>query len=254
VKSSQIGFASLYDAQFQDYNHDLPFWLGLVERFGDPVLELGCGTARVLVPVLESGAAALGIDRDLAMLEIAQSRVSGSTQLKSHAGSLACMDLLCMGLQTQFALAIAPLNTLATVDDAGFIQILLQLSGLLQPHAALACELPNPSTALDPDHNPDDVLDTFMLKGGELGVQVQARTPAPKPGVQRVDWTYSILHPEGEVERVELKEDYYLRTPEELAGLCKAAGFSAPETYGDYDLQSYDETSPRLLVVLHRVP
>lgn len=245
---SKIGFASLYDAQYQDYTDDLPFWLALVERFGDPVLELGCGTARVLVPVLASGASALGLDRDLAMLEIAQSRVPGPTQ----GGSLACMDMRLMGLHAQFALAIAPLNTLATVDDAGFIRILLQLGGLLAPHAALACELPNPSTALDPDHDPEDLLDSFMLQGGEIGVQVQARTPAAPPGVQRVEWTYSILHPEGHVERVELNEDYYLRSPDELAGLCQAAGFSAPETYGDYDLQAFDETSPRLLAVLHR--
>lgn len=253
MHQSKIGFASLYDAQYQDYIEDLPFWLALVERFGDPVLELGCGTARVLVPVLASGASALGLDRDLAMLEIARSRIPGPTQRAPQGRSLACMDMLFMGLHAQFALAIAPLNTLATVDDAGFTRILHQLGGLLGPHAALACELPNPSTALDPDHDPEDLLESFMLQGGEIGVQVQARTPAALPGVQRVEWTYSILHPEGRVDRVVVNEDYYLRSPAELAGLCQAAGFSAPEAYGDYDLQAFDETSPRLLAVFHRV-
>ncbi len=253
MKQPGTGFASLYDAQYQDYEDDLPFWMALVERFGDPVLELGCGTARVLAQVIASGASALGLDRDLAMLEIAHSRLRGSPGHELHSGSLACMDILSMGLRAQFGLAIAPLNTLASVDDDGFVRLLRQLSSLLKPHAALACELPNPSTALDPDHDPEEILDSFLLSGSEIGVQVQAHTPPSPPGVQRVVWMYSILHPEGNVERVSVTEDYYLRPPDKLASLSKEAGFSVLELYGEYDLQAYAETSPRMLAVIRRV-
>jgi SAM-dependent methyltransferase len=53
---------------------DLPFWRTLVGRERPPVLELGCGTGRLLIPLAKTGVATVGIDRSEAMLTYARGR------------------------------------------------------------------------------------------------------------------------------------------------------------------------------------
>jgi len=55
---------------------DVPFWRRLVEARGGRVLELGCGTGRVTIPLARTGAATLvGIDRSEAMLARGRTRI-----------------------------------------------------------------------------------------------------------------------------------------------------------------------------------
>ena len=54
---------------------DVPFWRNLATRAGGPVLELGCGTGRIAVPVGRAGVHLVGIDRSAAMLARARRRV-----------------------------------------------------------------------------------------------------------------------------------------------------------------------------------
>ena len=48
---------------------DVTFWRGLAARAKGRVLELGCGTGRVLVPVARDGRRIVGIDRSTPMLD-----------------------------------------------------------------------------------------------------------------------------------------------------------------------------------------
>src|SRR5215471_13281022 len=53
---------------------DVAFWRSLAVREGARVLELGCGTGRVLVPLARTGLSVTGIDRSAPMLEYARRR------------------------------------------------------------------------------------------------------------------------------------------------------------------------------------
>ena len=53
---------------------DVAFWRSLAVREGAPVLELGCGTGRVLVPLARTGLSVTGIDRSAPMLDYARRR------------------------------------------------------------------------------------------------------------------------------------------------------------------------------------
>lgn len=54
---------------------DLAFWQRLAAAAKGPVLELGCGTGRVAIPVARGGATVIGIDRSASMLARARTRV-----------------------------------------------------------------------------------------------------------------------------------------------------------------------------------
>lgn len=68
-------------ARFYDWENartmgrkDVRFWQDFARREGGPVLELGCGTGRVIVPVARTGVPVVGIDRSAPMLAYARRR------------------------------------------------------------------------------------------------------------------------------------------------------------------------------------
>lgn len=54
---------------------DIAFWKRMASAVKGPVLELGCGTGRVALPVAREGATVVGIDRSAPMLARARKRV-----------------------------------------------------------------------------------------------------------------------------------------------------------------------------------
>src|SRR5690348_6726179 len=54
---------------------DVPFWRNLAVHAGGPVLELGCGTGRIALPLGRAGVHVVGIDRSDAMLARARTRL-----------------------------------------------------------------------------------------------------------------------------------------------------------------------------------
>jgi ubiquinone/menaquinone biosynthesis C-methylase UbiE len=72
-------------ARFYDWENaqtmgrrDVRFWQRLASRTAGQVLELGCGTGRVAIPVAKAGARVVGIDRSESMLARARKRVRRS--------------------------------------------------------------------------------------------------------------------------------------------------------------------------------
>ena len=60
--------ARLYHAQYQTYEADLPFWLTLARDAGGPILEMGCGTGRLVTALTQLGYHVIGLDHDQAMI------------------------------------------------------------------------------------------------------------------------------------------------------------------------------------------
>lgn len=64
-------YAAFYDWENAQtvQRRDVAFWQGLAAAADGPVLELGCGTGRITVPVAREGARVVGIDRSAPMLD-----------------------------------------------------------------------------------------------------------------------------------------------------------------------------------------
>src|SRR5215216_3132795 len=69
----------LYDLEHAGFRDDIELYLRLAEVVGDPILELGCGTGRVLLPLAAAGHRITGIDRSRPMLERARSTLKTNT-------------------------------------------------------------------------------------------------------------------------------------------------------------------------------
>jgi ubiquinone/menaquinone biosynthesis C-methylase UbiE len=112
-------------AQFYDWENaqtmgrrDVKFWQRLAQRTHGRILELGCGTGRVAIPMAKTGARVVGIDRSASMLTRARTRVRRS----KLAGSLQLVrgDVRVLPFPpASFALVAAPYGILQSLlDDA----------------------------------------------------------------------------------------------------------------------------------------
>ncbi len=237
-------FARLFDAQYADYEEDLPFWIHLAATYGDPILELGCGPGRVLRALLRQGHRVEGLDQEPAMLVRARRHLGG----QSGRGPLHQADLATFALGRTYALILIPCNTLAHLPHDRARQAFHAARRHLRPGGALAFELPNAADAVAETVD-DEPLDVFLEPETGHAVQVYARTGSLAPEVAQVEWVYDELLPEGEVRRHTHRMAYHLWEPNELEQALRKAGYREIALFGDYNRAPLTSDSPRLLVV-----
>ncbi len=121
---------------------DVPFWRRLAEQARGPVLELGCGTGRITLPLACAGVRVVGIDRSASMLARARRRVQ-----RARLGTFARLvrgDIRHLPFTpvTRFDLAIAPYGVLQSLlSEADLRAALAAVHGRLAPGGTFGLEL-----------------------------------------------------------------------------------------------------------------
>ena len=247
MTSSNQDLARLFDAQYADFTEDLPLWLALAERHGSPLIELGCGTGRVLLNLARAGHEAYGLDANPAMLARAASRLD--TQLAGRV-TLGAVDLRDFSLPKRFRLALAPLNVLAELSELHLLQALSAIKRHLKPKGVLAMDLPNPSQSMLDPADEDEPLDIFVEPESGNPIQVSAQQrDLPGNEAIAVSWYYDELLPDGVVSRHQFDATYYLRAPETIQRLLVKSGYADVSLFGDYEFGAYGESSKRMILV-----
>ncbi len=101
-------YPAFYDCFELGQPGDVRFYVEEAQRAGAPVLELGCGTGRTLIPVAQAGIDIVGLDRSPAMLSIANRNVAGlSAQTQRHI-ELVQGDMRSFYVEKRFSLVMIP--------------------------------------------------------------------------------------------------------------------------------------------------
>src|ERR1700682_6071049 len=86
VQAEQPGgdaqLASLYDVFA--FDGDLPLYLELAREQGQRVLEIACGSGRVLVPLARAGFDVVGIDVSAHMLALAETKLDAASRANAR--------------------------------------------------------------------------------------------------------------------------------------------------------------------------
>ena len=133
--------AQLYHAHHNRHSNDLPFWLKLAARQNGPILELGCGTGRVLIALARAGYPAYGLDHDAEMLTLLQLKAGSDPASRCHFFQA---DMAAFHLARLFSLILLPCNTLSTLPTGTRHAALTHIRQHLSPNGLFAASLPEP--------------------------------------------------------------------------------------------------------------
>ncbi len=249
--------ARVYDLQHAHFLDDLTLYLRLARSFGPEamILELGCGSGRLLLPLAEAGYRVVGVDESAEMLRIAEQKLRASHHIPAERWSLAHADARTLRLDAQgtFSLALIALNTfLHNPSREDQLATLRAARRHLRNDGLLVIDLPpNDELAYQPDDG------AFQLEA--TLIDPQANSEIHKYVASRVFWatqeqelTYRIEERRagGELlsERlVTFRLRHVFRHEMEL--LLLMSGFAEPAWYGDYQMSPYGEGSPRMIAL-----
>lgn len=236
----------LYHAHLSHHLEDLPFWLELAAQAGGPILELGCGTGRVLVPLAQAGYRTVGIDHDPGMLNHLQENLDPLLQPKP---SLITADISQFSLAKQFPLIILPCNTLSTFSDERRRECLRCVRRHLNSEGMFAVSLPNPELLSHiPSHGEVEFEDEFILPQTGNPVQVSSSMRRTRRSLT-VTWNYDLLFPDGTVERMTMESSQMIIPAKTYLEELKAAGLKVDRLYGDFNRSAFTVDSPNLIIL-----
>lgn len=230
----------IYHAHHSLYSEDIPFWLELAKQQGNLVLELGCGTGRVLLPLAEAGHKFYGLDNNSGMLAFLQKQLDDRRISGAHVVEA---DMVNFGLGVEFDLIILPCNTFSTLNNEDREKTLACVKRHLAPGGVFAASLFNPARLAElPIESDPELEEEFTHPHSGNPVQVSSAWSRQDDAVE-VIWHYDHLLPNGEVERETVRVSYKLTTVQDHIGELQAAGFQVPETFGDFMRAPYNSES-----------
>ena len=250
--------AELYDhvPVYRD-RKDVTFYVDLCRAAQGEVLELGCGTGRILVPAAQAGCRITGLDQAGSMLDRCRSKLTALPAEAQKRVSLVEADMTSFSLGRTFALATVPfrpLQHLISVDEQlSFLRCVhrhLSAGGILaldvfQPDLK---RLGSPASIDEIEDTPEQTLDDGRR------MRRTYRITANHIAAQTIDaeLIYYVQDPVGNASRIvhAFPLRYFFRF--ELEHLLARAGFKITELFGNYDRSPFTDSSTDMFVIAAR--
>src|SRR5215510_1840733 len=120
---------------------DVPFWRNLALHTGGRVLELGCGTGRISLPLAKAGVDLVGIDRSAPMLARARTRIRRA-KLADHLQLIRGDIRFLPFTQPTFDMVMAPYGVLQSLlRERDLAATLQEVRRVLRPGGTFGLEL-----------------------------------------------------------------------------------------------------------------
>jgi SAM-dependent methyltransferase len=239
-------FPLLYHAHHCLHSEDLAFWLDLATKQLGPILELGCGSGRIFIPLAQAGRRVVGLDNDPGMLALLKDHLPpefGQNALVIQA------DFTRFHLACSFGLIFMACNTYSTLSPDGRRSTLDCVRRHLQPGGVFAASLPNPDWLRNlPARSPVEVEEIFPHPLDGEPVQVSSAWRRNQREFI-LDWYYDHLLPDGTVERLAVQLKHGLTPVEDYLEEVRLAGFSQVQTFGGFDRSPFTGEGPELIIL-----
>ncbi len=273
-----VELAEVYDAIYADVD-DAPFWLSMATRGGaDGILELGCGSGRVLVPLVSAGYDVTGLDLSAFMIDRCRATLAqlpADVQGRAH---LVVGDMTSFDMGRTFGEIIVAFNTFHHLGTAAEqLACLRCCRDHLAPGGTLVLDLFNPDPAPEPV---TEGAGASAEEGRRSATEATNEAPAPNSDdgavvtpwtngrlirrwMSRCDYnrseqrnecemTYEIVEPDGSTRRLSERFPMRLIYRYELEHLLARSGFELIELYGGYEGESFVDGSVGMIAVARR--
>jgi len=248
--------AALYDYEYRRRRADVTFYRELAKRRrAEAILDLGCGSGRVTIPLARDGHHLHGIDQSASMLATLEKRIADAPAAVQDRIRVSPGDLCTFTVPGKYDLAIAAFNVLEHLYTRGELAACLaRVAAHLAPGGAFAFDVQMPDLA-------------WLLRDSR---KRWAKTRFTDPTTKRPMF-YSTNHdydPVGQIANirifydpadgrgpskvVKLSQRKYF--PAELEALVAHAGFRVVERYGDFAWRELDGTAESQILICERSP
>jgi ubiquinone/menaquinone biosynthesis C-methylase UbiE len=220
------------------------FWLDVAQTYGDPILELACGTGRITTFLAEQGLQLIGIDQSEAMLDAASKKTAAVEWIKA--------DIRNFALGRKFPLILIPYFSLQHLLEPEEVESCFQcVKQHLQPNGRFVIEMmhPSPNYLSQLSHASQLRLVDCIFEDpvGRGNVVVTA--------TRHYETTCQIVHEQlfyhipGETkDRVEQLQ-FRLYFPQEFEMLLRYNGFEVERKLGDYDNTPFTSDAAQMIVI-----
>ena len=244
--------APFYDLIHADLVEDVSFLLALAERVGGPMLELGCGTGRILLPLARAGHSITGVDNSNAMLERAKLKLRSEPESVRSRMNLVSGDASSVEVDGEFRLVILSYNSLMHFERPALAALLKNARNHLRGDGFFYVDVDNPFEVSDPNDDDLLVLERIMTDPESGDKIIQSASSWVDSDAQRrhISWLFDVSAPAGgPLNRTIVETDYYYLFPHQLESMLAGAGFRLEALYGDYQRRDFGENSPRLIAL-----
>jgi SAM-dependent methyltransferase len=226
---------ALYDLVMGSIDYALDFYLGLASAASGPVLDIACGTGRILIPCMQSGVDIDGLDLYAGMLnQLRQKAVALDLEPRLYQADMASFQL-----SRRYSLIMIPFNAFVhclTTEDQ--IASLVCCREHLEPGGLLALDTFFPAATLITMPNDTRVLELESTHS-ETGLPVRMFDTRSFDRVKQQQHSrveIEMLDASGNIARVHRSETtirWIYKTEMEL--LLRVAGFDHWQVFGDFD-------------------
>lgn len=244
--------ARFYDAENSDKTDDIAFYEELAEEYPGAILDVGCGTGRVVLPLARAGLNVHGIDNNGEMLRQARRHIESEpnafASLTLHEGDV----LGDVTFDTPFSMVLFTYNLLMHFhQQADQLNLLRRARGWIADDGVLVIDLPNAGEIFaTPDSDAINLERTFVeAENGHLVLQQAVSTLDRATQFMRVTWIYDETLGDGTVKRTVAPTLFRYFFPYEVQLLLKMTGFRIEQMYGDVDGSPFEDGCPRMVVL-----
>jgi SAM-dependent methyltransferase len=254
-----------YEAIAELYDHvvlyrdrpDIAFYVDAARNAHGPVLEIGCGTGRILIPAARAGVEIVGLDASPHMLAVCRHRLRAETAAVQSSVQLVQADMRSFDLDKSFSLAMIPFRPfqhLLTVPDQ--LQCLATVRRHIADGGRLVFDVFNPSLEALASSNEGQVVGEepeFTTPDGRRVVRSHKIVAKDRFNqVNQIELIYEVTHPDGRAARRihAFSMRYFFRY--EMEHLLARSGFEVEHLYADYDKSPYGSRYPGDLIFVAR--
>lgn len=247
--SNYDSIAPFYDIEHILFAEDLDMYRNFAELYGGKILELACGSGRLLVPLANDGYTLTGVDTSAAMLAVAHQALADAGT--SERCQLVQQDMCTFQLQEKFRLAIIALGSFGHIlTRQRQRQALAAIRRHLSTGACFVLDISN-EDARYMEHLSGQLLHqgTWQQKDGSYVTHFIS--PASSKTQHLLDLThfYDVYQQGESIQRTVSQTGLYLFERNEAEFLLEQAGFHIKDVYGNYDFAPYEHESPRMIFI-----
>ena len=250
--------AKFYDLIHAELTGDIELILSMASGESRKILELGCGTGRITIPLARAGHRIDGIDQSKEMLDLAWQKLEGEPEEVRSSVYLSEGDMTDFHFEQHYDLVLVSQNTLHEHPRDQVKQIFRQIEKHLAPDGYLFLDLSNPFTYFSHQEGDNVWFEDQSFQDPITGYLIHQRSSVSIDlSDQQVRVLRTLKSYQGDAipgEAYTHESTYHLIYPHEVELLLEEAGLELTEFYGGYERESLGDDSLRLIVIAHLKP